>query len=267
MKTLFGRSLLTLTTTAVCAASLGYGCSSDPQGNGGQGGSGGSTQTSGGTANGGTAPTPNGGTPATGGTGGTAPTGTGPDANGDGVPDAPPADSQFASDLDYWCRNPDFDVFPICTAQAPTAGPNTDASCDTGESSAGAPCTQDCLDGCGFSRLGAEYCTCGADGLYANCRCLKATKYEGAATAPSCDTIEEAGGSNEITVLDPPGTGSLPCDTVWEQCIGIDPANPTASPPRGCVCLPAIDPVTLEFNMDQLNWICGSTNNWFGPEL
>lgn len=271
MKKLSGRSIHNLVFTVLCASALGYACSSDTQevgpgasGSGpgptNQGGSGPSDPVNqGGTP---TQPTNQGGTSGEPGAGGT----PAYDANLDGFPDLPPAESSFASDLDYWCRNPDFD-FPVCTDQDPTGGPNTDPSCDTSESSSGDPCTQDCLAGCGFRRLGAELCTCDpVTGLYANCRCTKGSKYGGAATAPPCDTIEESGGSNDIFVLDPPGSDSLPCDTVWEQCIGIDPANPLADPPRGCVCMPAIN-TNLEFDMSQLNWVCGSTNRWFAPQL
>ena len=177
-----------------------------------------------------------------------------------------PEDTEFPSLYDTVCRSGD-DQPSECSSQAGLSfpGPNPDMNCATSGASTGAVCTRDCLVPCGYDRLGLKSCAC-EGGVYVACPCTKPSSYEGELTAPSCDTIEASGGSNDITVLDPDGVDPIPCDEPWQECIGFDP-DELGNPNRGCVCLPQRGPDLQFFVPFRAAWDCAATNRWFSLEV
>jgi len=94
--------------------------------------------------------------------------------------------------------------------------------------------------------MGMRTCDC-VSGVFVSCHCPRPWNYNGATTAPVCDTPD--GRTHWID--------NTACTTEWAQCIGTDPVSGTN--PRGCACM--IDPVN-----GKLEWTCGSTNRWFLSE-
>jgi hypothetical protein len=124
--------------------------------------------------------------------------------------------------------------------------PNVDNPyCDSTNAKANVACTVDCSIPCGFGGLGTKYCTC-ANGAYWQCPCIPPDDWQGATTAPCCDTSD--GQTTELA--------NLPCTEEWAQCVGTDPNTGT---PRGCACVRSA-------GNGALSWKCGSTNHWFMPE-
>jgi hypothetical protein len=130
-------------------------------------------------------------------------------------------------------------------AQTGTRGAAIAPACNSDNASTGTVCTEDCVITCGFNQLGTKTCMCDG-GYYSSCPCPRPEEYQGALTAPLCDTADGT-------------TTSLKngaCETEWQQCIGTDPI--TGNTPRGCVC--------MRHSRGNLQWYCGSTNKWFALE-
>ena len=130
---------------------------------------------------------------------------------------------------------------PDPTTPKPT--PTPDANCTSDHAKGGMACSTPCVTTCGFYDLGTKGCDC-VNGVFVSCHCPRPWDYQGAPTAPTCNTTD--GRTHWID--------NTPCTQEWAQCIGTDPVSGTN--PRGCVCL--TDPVN-----GKLEWTCGSTNKWF----
>lgn len=126
---------------------------------------------------------------------------------------------------------------------APNPVPTPDVNCTSDHAKGGMACSMPCVTTCGFYDLGTKGCDC-VNGVFVSCHCPRPWDYQGATTAPTCDTPD--GRTHWID--------NTPCTNEWAQCIGTDPVSGTN--PRGCVCL--TDPVN-----GKLEWTCGSTNKWF----
>ena len=132
---------------------------------------------------------------------------------------------------------------PDPTAPQPNPVPTPDVNCTSDHAKGGMACSMPCVTTCGFYDLGTKGCDC-VSGVFVSCHCPRPWDYQGATTAPTCDTSD--GRTHWID--------NTPCTNEWAQCIGTDPVSGTN--PRGCVCL--TDPVN-----GKLEWTCGSTNKWF----
>jgi hypothetical protein len=132
---------------------------------------------------------------------------------------------------------------PDPTAPQPNPVPTPDVNCTSDHAKGGMACSMPCVTTCGFYDLGTKGCDC-VSGVFVSCHCPRPWDYQGAPTAPTCNTTD--GRTHWID--------NTPCTDEWAQCIGTDPVSGTN--PRGCVCL--TDPVN-----GKLEWTCGSTNKWF----
>jgi hypothetical protein len=121
----------------------------------------------------------------------------------------------------------------------------------------GQPCLADCQWlNAGLDDMSVTTCPC-RDGIFARCETPRSESYLGAATAPSCDTIDAGG---EIFL------NHQPCPVEWQQCYDDTYPVDAYSAERnngfcnghGCACLKRPD--------GTLNWACGFINGWFGPE-
>jgi hypothetical protein len=138
---------------------------------------------------------------------------------------------------------------PTGVAGAPAGGVDPLGNCTTALAKTGAPCTFDCMIGCGFNFLGTKTCSCTpGGGVYTACPCPVPATWAGAPTAPPCT------GTSAATAAALKGT---PCTVANAECIGNDLV--TGTTPQGCACLPA--PTT-----NMLTWSCGSTNKWFAAQ-
>jgi len=125
----------------------------------------------------------------------------------------------------------------------PEPVPTPDTNCTSDHAKGGMACSMPCVTTCGFYDLGTKGCDC-VSGVFVSCQCPRPWDYQGAPSAPTCNTTD--GRTHWID--------NTPCTNEWAQCIGTDPVSGTN--PRGCVCL--TDPVNGE-----REWTCGSTNKWF----
>jgi hypothetical protein len=130
-----------------------------------------------------------------------------------------------------------------------SGGANSDANCTSTNAKTGMSCTVDCMIPCGFQALGTKVCTC-IGGVYSACPCPAPAGWQGAATAPYCDTPDGTGLTTAIK--------NTACMTEFQECIGKDQV--TGTTPQGCACLN--NPTT-----NSLQWYCGSTNRWFSLSM
>ena len=92
---------------------------------------------------------------------------------------------------------------------APKPVPTPDVNCTSDHAKGGMACSVPCVTTCGFYDLGTKGCDC-VNGVFVSCHCPRPWDYQGAPTAPTCDTTD--GRTHWID--------NTPCTQEWAQCIG-----------------------------------------------